>query len=71
MNGGRFEWDSRKGLENQEKHEVSFFEAQYAFADSFRVIVRICLTATRKNAITALDGSVAESSPCGSRIEAE
>jgi putative DNA methylase len=34
MNGARFEWDSRKDLENQEKHGVSFFEAQYAFADS-------------------------------------
>jgi len=38
MNGARFEWDSRKDLENQEKHGVSFFEAQYASADSRRVI---------------------------------
>ncbi|MEO8627474.1 MAG: BrnT family toxin [Betaproteobacteria bacterium] len=35
---GRFEWDPGKDLENQHKHRVSFWEAQYAFADSNRVI---------------------------------
>jgi uncharacterized protein len=35
---GRFEWDPDKDLENQQKHRVSFAEAQYAFADSNRVI---------------------------------
>jgi uncharacterized DUF497 family protein len=34
----RFEWDLGKDLENQQKHRVSFAEAQYAFADSKRVI---------------------------------
>ena len=34
----RFEWDTDKDLENQQKHRVSFAEAQYAFADSHRVI---------------------------------
>ncbi len=38
MNGARFEWDPGKDLENQEKHGVSFFEAQYAFADPRHVI---------------------------------
>jgi uncharacterized protein len=33
-----FEWDPVKDLENQQKHRVSFAEAQYAFADSMRVI---------------------------------
>ena len=34
----RFEWDDNKNLENQAKHGVSFFEAQYAFLDFQRVI---------------------------------
>jgi len=38
MKGAWFEWDPRKDLENQQKHGVSFFEAQYAFADPRRVI---------------------------------
>jgi uncharacterized DUF497 family protein len=38
MKGARCEWDPRKDLENQEKHRVSFLEAQYAFADPHRVI---------------------------------
>ncbi len=33
-----FEWDEAKNLENQEKHGVSFEEAQYAFLDQSRVI---------------------------------
>jgi uncharacterized DUF497 family protein len=33
-----FEWDKNKDHENQKKHGVSFFEAQYAFLDSNRVI---------------------------------
>lgn len=33
-----FEWDPAKDLENQRKHKVSLSEAQYAFADSSRVI---------------------------------
>ena len=34
----RFEWDPRKDEGNQEKHGVSFAMAQFAFADSRRVI---------------------------------
>lgn len=33
-----FEWDETTNLENQAKHGVSFFEAQYAFFDFRRVI---------------------------------
>ena len=33
-----FEWDPAKDIENQQKHRVSFAEAQYAFADAMRVI---------------------------------
>lgn len=33
-----FEWDSRKDLENQAKHGVSFELAQHAFYDLKRVI---------------------------------
>jgi uncharacterized protein len=35
---GHFDWDPYKDRENQQKHGVSFSEAQYAFADSRRVI---------------------------------
>jgi hypothetical protein len=34
----RFEWDPKKDEENQEKHGVSFAMAQFAFADSRRII---------------------------------
>ena len=33
-----FDWDEAKNRENQEKHGVSFEEAQYAFADPKRII---------------------------------
>lgn len=33
-----FEWDDAKALENVEKHGVSFYDAQFAFADPKRVI---------------------------------
>jgi hypothetical protein len=33
-----FEWDPEKDLLNQEKHGVSFSEAQFAFADPNRII---------------------------------
>lgn len=35
-----FEWDELKNLINQQKHGVSFEEAQLAFDDRKRVIVR-------------------------------
>ena len=34
----KFEWDQKKNKENQKKHGVSFEVAQYAFADTHRVI---------------------------------
>jgi uncharacterized DUF497 family protein len=34
----RFEWDVEKDRENLRKHGIAFATAQYAFADSFRVI---------------------------------
>ncbi len=33
-----FEWDEAKNLENQQKHGVTFYEAQHAFLDTNRVI---------------------------------
>ena len=38
MDKARFEWDSIKDAENQQKHGVAFSQAQYAFADPNRVI---------------------------------
>jgi hypothetical protein len=38
MSAQSFEWDEAKNLENQEKHGISFEEAQYAFLDQNRVI---------------------------------
>ena len=35
-----FEWDPAKDRANQDKHGVSFTEAQYAFADPHRVIAQ-------------------------------
>ncbi len=36
----RFEWDTEKDSENQQKHGVSFVLAQHAFADPQRVIAK-------------------------------
>ncbi|MEX0963302.1 MAG: BrnT family toxin [Pseudohongiellaceae bacterium] len=33
-----FEWDEAKDLDNQEKHGVSFEDAQHAFLDENRII---------------------------------
>ncbi len=38
MKKAKFEWDSSKDKQNQDKHGVSFEFAQYAFADPNRVI---------------------------------
>lgn len=38
MANTRFDWDSEKDAENQQKHGVSFIRAQYAFDDPQRVI---------------------------------
>jgi uncharacterized DUF497 family protein len=34
----RFEWDPDKDIENQQKHGISFLNAQFAFADPYRII---------------------------------
>ncbi len=34
-----FEWDKQKSNTNQEKHDISFEEAQYAFFDNNRLIL--------------------------------
>ena len=38
MSKSNFEWDETKSIRNQEKHNVSFSEAQFAFMDENRVI---------------------------------
>jgi hypothetical protein len=38
MSMDSFEWDPGKDIQNQIKHGVSFYEAQFAFADPNRVI---------------------------------
>jgi hypothetical protein len=35
-----FDWDVAKDLINQEKHGISFAQAQYAFSDPIRVIAK-------------------------------
>lgn len=40
MANTRFDWDTDKDTENQQKHGVSFTRAQYAFADPQRVIAK-------------------------------
>jgi len=40
MSEPNFEWDESKDLENQEKHGVSFYEAQHAFLDVNRIIAK-------------------------------
>ena len=43
-----FEWDGEKDRENQIKHHVSLREAQYAFGDPKRVIVKDVTHSTDK-----------------------
>ena len=40
MSALQFEWDETKNATNLAKHHVSFFDAQFAFADPHRVIAR-------------------------------
>jgi uncharacterized protein len=40
MANTRFDWDTDKDAENQQKHGVSFTRAQYAFANPQRVIAK-------------------------------
>jgi len=35
-----FEWDATKNIVNQQKHHISFEEAQYAFSDTKRIIAK-------------------------------
>lgn len=35
-----FEWDEQKNRENIKKHGISFYQAQYSFADPNRVILK-------------------------------
>jgi len=39
MDAPDFEWDEKKDIANRRKHGVSFYEAQYAFADPNRIII--------------------------------
>ncbi len=38
MSKDSFDWDPEKDLANRIKHDISFSEAQYAFADPNRII---------------------------------
>ncbi len=40
MKKSNFEWDENKNNSNQEKHQVSFEKAQYAFLDVNRIIAQ-------------------------------
>ncbi|MCF6269331.1 MAG: BrnT family toxin [Melioribacteraceae bacterium] len=40
MKKTNFEWDEVKNVKNQNKHKISFDLAQYAFADSKRIIAK-------------------------------
>ncbi len=40
MRGIEFEWDEEKNCANQEKHGVSFYEAQRTFLDANRIIAK-------------------------------
>lgn len=56
-----FEWDSEKDVRNQEKHGVSFFVAQYAFADPNRVILEDITHSTETEQRFFCVGKVGES----------
>jgi len=40
VNEVSFDWDTAKDIANQEKHGLSFAQAQYAFADPNRIIAK-------------------------------
>ena len=44
-----FEWSDRKNLENITKHGLSFYEAQDAFFDNRRVILKDTLHSVSEN----------------------
>jgi uncharacterized DUF497 family protein len=69
MAGVRFEWDSSKDEENQSKHRVSFFEAQFAFADPKGVIAQDLSHSSEKSVITVLAGSATAYPLCALLID--
>ncbi len=40
MKKTNFEWSETKNIQNRNKHNISFDEAQYAFADAKRIIAK-------------------------------
>jgi len=48
MSKDSFDWDPGKDLANQLKHDISFSEAQYAFADPSRVIAEDLVHSNKK-----------------------
>lgn len=61
MKKTRFEWDTNKDTENQEKHGVAFSMAQYAFADPCRVIAEDLTHSEREKryfCFGAVDGGI-------------
>ncbi|GMQ87421.1 MAG: hypothetical protein BMS9Abin08_0624 [Gammaproteobacteria bacterium] len=48
MSMDSFDWDPEKDLVNQIKHDISFSEAQYAFADPNRVIAEDLVHSNKK-----------------------
>ena len=51
MNEMDFEWDEVKDLVNQQKHGVSFYEAQFAFLDKKRVIAKDSCATVKMNSV--------------------
>ncbi len=51
-----FEWDEEKDRENQERHHVSFAEAQRAFLDPHRIIAEDVAHNSRKTGSTVSAG---------------
>jgi uncharacterized DUF497 family protein len=54
MNKSNFDWDEAKNLENQEKHGVSFYDAQHAFKDGPALLLKMLCIAKMKNVIFVL-----------------
>ena len=40
MSESNFEWNEAKNLESQQKHGVTFYQAQHAFLDENRIIAK-------------------------------
>jgi uncharacterized DUF497 family protein len=48
MKKAKFEWDDKKDKENQKKHNVSFWLAQFAFFDHIEQFWRMLVIARMK-----------------------